>query len=69
MWKRNGECASHVLYRAAVTDKDGFLPPKRVLEAMGKKADSPPMPKWIEAWCEADEWYPWPPMQGDDATT
>lgn len=26
MWKPDGECASHVLYRSAVTDKNGIVP-------------------------------------------
>lgn len=63
MWKRNGECASHVLYRAAVTDKTGMIPTARVIEAMGQNPISPPMPEWIEKWARADEFRPWPPMQ------
>lgn len=63
MWKTNGECASHVVYRAAVTDKNGIVGPERVLEAMGQRADSPPMPKWIAAWCATEDQRPWPPMQ------
>lgn len=66
MWKRNGECASHVLYRAAVTDKAGFIPPERILQAMGKDITSPPMPSWIKAWCDAEATRPWPPMQDTD---
>jgi hypothetical protein len=62
MWKTNGECASHVLYRAAVTDRNGIIPPQRVLEAMGQEAVSPEMPYWISEWCKTEALRPWPPM-------
>lgn len=63
MWKKSGDCASHVLYRAAVTDSNGIVSPDRVLTAMGVDHVSPPMPDWITAWCDADAYRPWPPMQ------
>jgi acyl-CoA thioesterase FadM len=63
MWKPNGECASHVLYRAAVTDKNGIVPPSLVVQAMGQDGASPQMPDWIAAWCAAEDKRPWPPMQ------
>jgi acyl-CoA thioesterase FadM len=64
MWKKDGECASHVMLRTALTDKDGIVSPKRVLEAVGQ-ADlaSVEMPAWIDAWRAADAQRPWPPMQ------
>jgi len=64
MWKRNGTCASHVVFRAAVTDRNGLVPPERVLEALGRSGqEAPVMPEWIAAWCRADATRPWPPMQ------
>ncbi|MEP1767112.1 MAG: acyl-CoA thioesterase [Sulfitobacter sp.] len=63
MWKRNGECASHVLYRAAVTDKNGIIPTSRVMLAIGRNETSPSMPQWIENWTNAEASRPWPPMQ------
>lgn len=63
MWKQNGECASHVLFRAAVTDKNGLIAPERVLKAMGRDDPSPQMPQWIKDWCAAEDKRPWPPMQ------
>ncbi|MEX0350933.1 MAG: acyl-CoA thioesterase [Paracoccaceae bacterium] len=64
MWKRNGECASHVLFRSAVTDKNGIVPPAEVLREMGHQdRGSPPMPEWVAAWIAADAQRPWPPMQ------
>ena len=64
MWKRNGECASHVLYRSAITDRNGIVPPARVLAALGQNAASPAMPDWVLNWTEADATRPWPPMNG-----
>ena len=63
MWKRNGECASHVLYRAAVTDRNGIVKPPRVLAALGQDMASPPVPEWIANWIAAEATRPWPPMQ------
>ncbi|UWQ91767.1 acyl-CoA thioesterase [Aliisedimentitalea scapharcae] len=64
MWKKNGECASHVMFRSAVTNSKGIVPPVKVLAEMGHPdAISPPMPGWIAAWVQADAARPWPPMQ------
>jgi len=63
MWKKNGECANHILYRAAVTGKDGIVPPIKVLAALGEKPDSPVMPGWAATWIAAEDRRPWPPMQ------
>lgn len=62
MWKSNGECASHVLYRSAVTDKNGIVSPDRVLSAMGENVRSPETPEWIAAWIKAEALRPWPPI-------
>jgi len=63
MWKTDGSCASHVLYRSAVTDRNGIVTPDRVLMAMGRDASSPTPPDWIAAWIAAEAQRPWPPMQ------
>ena len=63
MWKKGGECASHVLCRAAVTDKNGIIAPNRVWSAMDQDTPSPEMPAWVAAWCAAEDHRPWPPMQ------
>ena len=64
MWKSNGVCASHVMLRTAVTDRNGIVAPEKVLRSIGKTGDiSPDLPDWITAWCEADATRPWPPMQ------
>lgn len=68
MWKADGECASHVLYRSCVTDRNGIVPPAKVLAAMGQDATSPPVPDWIDAWIKAEAQRPWPPMQDHSPT-
>ena len=65
MWKKNGECASHVLFRAAVTDENGLIAPQKVLAELGRSDASPPMPGWVAEWCNAEAQRPWPPMQDD----
>jgi len=65
MWKKNGECASHVVLRVAVVDKNGMVRPSKVVEAMGHDAPSPEAPDWIKTWLQAEDERPWPPMQDD----
>lgn len=62
MWKQNGDCASHVLYRAAVTDKNGIVRSDRVAAALGMDGTSPEMPDWVAGWVKAEAKRPWPPM-------
>ncbi len=63
LWKNSGECANHVLYRTAVTGKDGIVPPAQVATALGVDVQSPKLPGWVANWIEADALRPWPPMQ------
>ena len=64
MWKRNGECANHAVYRAAITDSNGIVPANRVAAAMDMAdAVSPQMPDWVAHWLKAEDARPWPPMQ------
>jgi len=64
MWKMNGECANHAVYRSAVTDKNGIVATDRVIEALGLAGTpSPGMPDWVAHWLEAEDKRPWPPMQ------
>lgn len=63
MWKKNGECASHVVYRAAVTDKGGIVGTDRISVALGHGEESPPVPEFIANWVKAEDTRPWPPMQ------
>jgi len=63
MWKTDGECANHIVYRSAVTGKRGIVPPEEVMAVLGKTVERPQAPKWVSAWIEADAKRPWPPMQ------
>ena len=63
MWKANGDCANHALYRSAITDRNGIVAPETALAALGKPAPSPETPGWIAAWIAAEAKRPWPPMQ------
>lgn len=62
MW-RGDECANHALYRSAVTDRNGIVPPARVMAAMGVDDHAPALPDWVTAWIAAEAERPWPPMQ------
>ncbi len=60
----DGACAAQALYRSAVTDAAGIVPPARILGAMGHDAGSPDLPAWVENWIDADATRPWPPESG-----
>jgi acyl-CoA thioesterase FadM len=69
MWKANGDCASHAVYRGAVTDRSGIVPTERVLAAMGTDpAAAPTLPEWVRDWLLAEDKRPWPPMQDAPVT-
>ena len=63
MWRRDGACANHILYRAAVTGRDGIVAPFDVLTEMGHDGVAPALPDWITAWIDAETQRPWPPEQ------
>lgn len=67
MWKSDGDCANHALYRAAITDRNGLVRPDRVRAALGTTDASPALPGWVHSWIDAEAHRPWPPMQ--DAAT
>lgn len=60
MW-RGGACACHLLLRTAITDRDGLVRTDRVVAAAEIEAPSPPLPSWVQAWCEAENRRIWPP--------
>lgn len=66
VWKK-GEAASNILYRAAVTDKNGIVPTQTVAEAMGEPDWDPEPPKWVANWIEAEATRPWPPERAQQA--
>lgn len=62
MWI-GADCAAHVLYRSAITDKDGIVRPRRLFDHIGYTGAKPDLPTWVQNWIEADATRPWPPMQ------
>ncbi len=62
MWKSDGECANHAVYRAALTDKNGIVGTDRVARALGQTdITSPLLPNWVSTWLQAEDGRPWPP--------
>ncbi|WP_323763906.1 acyl-CoA thioesterase [Marinovum sp.] len=61
MWKTSGECANHAMYRMAVTGPGGIVPPPELLAELGG-AEMPPLPDHVQAWSQAEDARPWPPM-------
>lgn len=62
MWKRDGTCASHVIYRSALVENGKSISPLHMAEALGRDPISPPIPEHIAAWIEAESKRVWPPM-------
>lgn len=63
MWKKDGECANHIVYRTAVTDRNGIVAPEVVVRDITEDVPSVKAPEWITKWIEAETLRPWPPMQ------
>ncbi|GHD98172.1 thioeseterase [Defluviimonas sp. 20V17] len=55
------DCANQILIRTAVTGRDGIVAPSTVARALGLPEESPPLPRWVTAWIEAEAERPWPP--------
>lgn len=69
MWRKDGECANHILLRAAFTGSGGIVSPAQVLQAVELDLQVPDAPDWIKGWIEADRLRPWPPMTESLAST
>lgn len=67
MWNRRGDCANHIVYRAAFVDANGIVAPERLAAALGQPLPDSPPPNWLAAWIKAEDLRPWPPMQDDIA--
>lgn len=61
MFKPNGECASHVLFRTAVVEKGKAVPSARLVEELNVTDPRPQPAPWINNWIEAEATRPWPP--------
>lgn len=60
MWKGE-DCANQIVYRSAVTDRNGIVSTDRVRAALGHTGPAPTLPAWVAAWIDADAQRPWPP--------
>lgn len=60
MW-RGDQATSSILYRTAVTDKNGIVPTQMVADAMGCPDWNPKMPEWITNWITAEDTRTWLP--------
>jgi acyl-CoA thioesterase FadM len=56
---RKGNIHSSALVRAGITSKQGLVPVRKVLDALGTPDWNPGMPKWVAAWSEAEELRSW----------
>ncbi|THD76654.1 acyl-CoA thioesterase [Thalassobius vesicularis] len=63
MWKSDGECANHIVYRTAVTDRNGIVAPETVIRDIMVTVPEVKTPEWIATWIAAEGQRPWPPMQ------
>lgn len=63
MWRRDGICANHILYRSAITEKGGIVAPAQALAELGAEMEPPDLPEWVKAWIAADAVRPWPPVK------
>ncbi len=52
-------CAS-ALMKVCVTSKEGLVPAPEVLSELGEADHFAKMPKWVNAWIEAESQRPWP---------
>ena len=58
---RGDTCLVHAVLRTAITSGQGIVPTAEVAPALGMPAESPPLPRWIETWQDAEAARPWPP--------
>ena len=61
MFKTDGECASHVLFRTAVVEKGRAVPTDRLMDAMGITEPRPEPAAWVQRWIDAEATRDWPP--------
>lgn len=61
MFKTNGDCANHCLFRTAIVSNGRAVPTEKVAALMGG-ISSPALPNWARNWIDADAQRPWPPM-------
>ena len=58
--ERDSRACSAALVRTGITSKKGLVPVDRVLEATGQTGWTPELPRWVQAWIDAESERPWP---------
>lgn len=61
MFKPNGECASHVLFRTAVVSEGRAVPTDELIKALNITDPKPEPAQWVTNWIEAEATRTWPP--------
>ncbi|SMX40193.1 hypothetical protein OCA8868_02312 [Octadecabacter ascidiaceicola] len=61
MFKKNGECASNVLFRTAVVSKGRAVPTDELIKALNITDPRPEPAPWVTNWIEAEATRVWPP--------
>lgn len=56
-----GTPTSNVMFRAAITDRNGLVATDEVAAQMGQEDWRPELPKWAADWSAAEAERPWPP--------
>lgn len=59
-----GTVTGQAVYRTAVTNRDGIVPPQILVEEMSPGLASPRLPDWVTQWIAAEDARPWPPALG-----
>ena len=62
---RGDECCAHGLLRAAITTDKGIVPSREALDRFGFVGEEFALPDWAQAWADAEDKRPWPPMEDD----
>lgn len=55
--------SSNIVYRSAVTDRNGIVATDDVVAEMGYPDWRPAPPDWVAKWSEAEAARPWPPAE------
>jgi hypothetical protein len=61
MWRGDDATAS-LLYRVAITDRDGIVPTQNLANAMDQPDWNPKLPEWVQNWIKAEGTRTWPPI-------
>ena len=62
LWKADGDCSAHAIYRMAITSRAGIVDPALVVAELGHGGPAPVMPAAIALWVRAEDARVWPPM-------